>query len=207
MPTKYLTPRERKERADRNRLNGTPGGRAPKDEAKKPLLPEIKEGSPLHTALNVLDKLDSVPHYAGGEELTPVQVAAMCAVIEVGNFPHHVAEAMGIPEGTWKTWMLKGRQGHPTFGPIYQAISAARRRGIISLAAHLRLAAESGTWAAAARMLESLASTDWMRTEKVVDETSSRFLEVLSRLEDMRKKAIPAETRPIVVETTAAPQS
>lgn len=205
MPRAILTVQERKARAERNRMARSLGQPLSRDNPDAPMPPNAYKpvpGGPLEANELLLEELDKVPSYAGGEELTSEQLRFICKVVRIGNFPHHVAAAIGIPEGTWKVWMEKGRKGIMPYAYMWVQVQRARSTAILTLVQTIRKASDAGNWTAAARMLESFASVDWMRTEKRIEEPGGQYKELLDELLEFRKKRA-GSTQSTPVDTTA----
>jgi len=187
MPRVKLSESEKRERWARLH----PGEPYPKKNARaglktEPIVPSGSSPKPTDVAERLKNKALT---YAGGEELTDEQITFLCDMILIGNFPHHVAEAIGIPEGTWKSWMTKGRDGTEPYASLRMRVYAARSQATLALVAKLRAAADDPrSWTAAARMLESFRPDDWMRSERRVEEPGEAYKAILSDLAAIRHK-------------------
>lgn len=204
MPRAQLTTAERKARAERNRMAralGQPTSRENGDAAVPPNAYKPIPGGPLEANERLLDELDKLPQYAGGESLTEDQLRFICKTVRIGNFPHHVAAAIGIPESTWKNWMDKGRKGVMPYAYMWVQVQKARATAILTLVQTIRKASDTGNWTAAARMLESFASADWMKTERHIEEAGGQYKEMLEELAELRRKRLG--TQQSTVDTTA----
>ena len=133
------------------------------------------------------------------ELLTRKLIQAIARITERGSFPHHAAVALGVNESTFRKWMTQGGkgQGDPLYAELYTIVNAARAKAITAAEARIVLAGEKGIWQADARMLESMASSDWMRTEKRVNEGGEAFSGVLEELKELREKEAAARQSPV----------
>lgn len=208
MARKILSFHERQERAERNRYikaGLTPPAASERVKGpREPAPPPVP--NPNYAKYDeAVERLNKMPTYAGGEVLTGEQIEAICSVVEIGSFPHHAADVLGIPEGTWKAWMQKGKQGIEPYVYLFHAVKAARAKAINALVVQGRKAADGVAWQAVFRMLESFAADDWMRNERRIDEAGESYKALLNELIESRKvhqtlpgvSATPTEDRPL----------
>jgi hypothetical protein len=68
--------------------------------------------------------------------LTPDLEATILLNVELGVPMRTAARAAGIPEGTFDSWMRKGREGRQPYSRFCMALTCARASGMVSL--HIR---------------------------------------------------------------------
>ena len=200
---KYLTPRQREERAAANRLrreqglptpSSVPGGNKPGPYAPLTLSPtEVKD-----YGKHVVTLIKNTPVYSGIGLPTEKQLDAVWEIVAFGNFGHHAASAIGIPEATWKTWMQKGRQGTDPYVVMWNRYQTARAAAITVLVARAKQASDAGVWQATYRMLESFAAEDWQKTERIQSDIGDVFKTMLTEIAELRKGKQDA----LAIETT-----
>lgn len=204
MPRASLSSAERKARAERNRMARALGQPTSRENPDAPIPPAAYKpipGGPLESNEKLLERLKELEPYDGSGYLSEKQIRFLCEIVEIGNFPHHVASALGVPEGVWKGWMEKGKKGEMPYAHLWVRVQKARGTAVITLVNTIRKASDAGNWTAAARMLESFASMDWMRTEKRIEEPGGQYKELLDELVEYRKKR-QGGPQPVTVETT-----
>ena len=107
-------------------------------------------------------------------KLTPALQERLVTAIQVGNYAKVAAEMVGIGETTFYRWMEEGAdpKGRKIFREFRESIKRAEAEAEVSNVATVRLAANGGTWQAAAWYLERKHFDRWGRKDKVQQEIS-----------------------------------
>lgn len=216
MPAKVLTFAERQARAARNRALRSEGKPTPHSAPKGAFEPDRRPGQPEEggngnspsptitgSAKKVMALLGNVPMYTSGY-LDKVQEDALCEIIEVGNFPHHAAEALGIPKQNFFDWIRRAKVGEEPYLSLLKRLNSSRAKAVVILVARIRDAADYVSWQAAVRMLESMSMDEWMKTEKRVEDVGSVFKELLMELAEARRGKPPENRTLKTIEVVAS---
>ena len=145
----------------------------------------------------VVERIKKTTPYNGIGLPTDAQLDAIWEIVAYGNFGHHAAAAIGVPENTWKTWMGKGRQGTDPYTNMWNRYQTARSAAITVLVARAKQASDAGIWQATFRMLESFAAEDWQKTERIQSDIGDVFKTMLTEIAELRKgkqNALAVET-------------
>lgn len=97
-------------------------------------------------------------------KLQPDLQERFCALVRAGNTVEIAAEAVGIGESTFYSWMDRGERGKPADRPykaFREAVEQARGEAESILVARVAKAAQGGSWQAAAWLLERRAPERW----------------------------------------------
>ena len=216
MPARVFTFAERQARAARNRALRAEGKPTPKSVSKGSWVEEQDPGMPAPggnghspspaiqgSAKKVMALLGNVPMYTTGY-LDKVQEDALCEIIEVGNFPHHAAEALGIPKQNFFDWIRRAKVGEEPYFSLLKRLNSSRAKAVVILVARIRDAADYVSWQAAVRMLESMSADDWMRSEKRIEDVGSVFKELLIELAEARRGKLPEQRTLKTIEIVAS---
>jgi hypothetical protein len=101
-------------------------------------------------------------------------VAKIADLIEVGNFPSVAAQAAGVPEETWKQWLMKGRrdwakQQETLYSRLYLQIEQSKAIAEINIVQMglEKIDRNQSTWMGAYRHLESFGRERWLKTQEI----------------------------------------
>ena len=118
-------------------------------------------------------------------KLTSEVEARIVEAVELGATWERAADAAGIGASTLREWRQRGEADEAPFAAFVAALKRAEGDGVARALRTIRQAAESGTWQAAAWLLERRYPADYgRRVESRVDvSTSSPQSEVAALLE------------------------
>lgn len=118
-------------------------------------------------------------------KLTSEVEARIVEAVELGVTWERAADAAGIGASTLREWRQRGEADEAPFAAFVAALKRAEGDGVARALRTIRQAAESGTWQAAAWLLERRYPADYgRRVESRVDvSTSSPQSEVAALLE------------------------
>lgn len=93
----------------------------------------------------------------------------ICGYIKEGNYPSVAAQAAGISESTYYSWMARGRKSKSgKYVQFLEAIKEAESFGQVYHLQKIRKAADDGTWQASAWILERKYPQLWGRNRETV---------------------------------------
>lgn len=101
-------------------------------------------------------------------KLTRELIDKAAELIKAGNFQKHVAQALGIPEGTWYRWLSEGEKEKKGLKrEFYESIKKAEAEAIARNVEIIQKAAKIGNWQAAAWWLERKFPDEWGKKDKL----------------------------------------
>lgn len=118
-------------------------------------------------------------------KLTSEVEARIVEAVELGATWERAADAAGIGASTLREWRQRGEAGEAPFAAFVAALKRAEGDGVERALRTIRMAAESGTWQAAAWLLERRYPADYgRRTEVAVDtrQPDAALVEALRKL-------------------------
>ena len=118
-------------------------------------------------------------------KLTSEVEARIVEAVELGATWERAADAAGIGASTLREWRQRGEAGEAPFSAFLAALKRAEGDGVARALRTIRQASESGTWQAAAWLLERRYPADYgRRTEVAVDtrQPDAALVEALRKL-------------------------
>lgn len=118
-------------------------------------------------------------------KLTSEVEARIVEAVELGATWERAADAAGIGASTLREWRQRGEAGEEPFSAFLAALKRAEGDGVARALRTIRQASESGTWQAAAWLLERRYPADYgRRTEVAVDtrQPDAALVEALRKL-------------------------
>ena len=100
-------------------------------------------------------------------KLTEELTNTICENIELGLSYNLTCQAAGITFETFNDWMKKGASGDKKFTEFYERVQASEAECARQCLERIRDAAESGTWAADAWLLERRYHADYGKKDSV----------------------------------------
>ncbi len=130
-------------------------------------------------------------------KLTDEVQKVIVEAVERGNFYSAAAERAGIDYSTFKRWMEKGQQDGAEFDryrAFRAAILVANAECQDVQLSRINTAARTGTWQAAAWILERRFPEEWGRKDKVQHEGADAFAAFLDEVARKRAEQVAAAT-------------
>lgn len=133
------------------------------------------------------------------KELTESVAKDMIGYCAKGAFPHHAAAQVGVPIRIFREWQAQAKRGVEPYATTIECMITAQQGAISKASLRLLEAGDKGIWQADARYLESAAASEYMRTEKRLNENAGEaFKGILEELKDLRKKPEEKSATPLL---------
>ena len=99
--------------------------------------------------------------------MTPEVEAAVAEAVELGATWEKAADSAGIGGSTLREWKQRGEAGEAPFAAFLATLKRAEGAGIARSLRNIRQAADSGSWQAAAWLLERRYPADYGRRSEI----------------------------------------
>ena len=202
MPRAQISSREKRERALRNKGLLRDDKNEPQEKAQPSI--SAAEGAKLKPDL----KIPGAPEYVMEEppdavktdarrgRLTDALAMWIARIVSEGVFPSSAAVYCGVPRGTWDEWMGRAKRGDEPYVTLRVLVDQGREIAVRRLTRIISEAAGKGYWQAAARMLESFDSENWIRRERIDrEEVGDTFKGILEELKELRRNGYHPSTQ------------
>lgn len=121
-------------------------------------------------------------------KLTPEVQDRACQLIKVGNTVEVAAQACGISEATFHSWMARGEREPGAHREFRDAVEVARAEAEATLVTRVAKAAANGSWPAAGWLLERRYPERWSKVaerKRAADDAGPAEQDSLAKLDDL----------------------